>query len=169
MCVCVCKTWTIDVYIYASIIHVYDRERIKQISGWLQKCWDPFEICSGLSLAFAVLSRAWRFPPGHFWIFILCGCTGHFVFKWTAVKKKKKDEYNNLLKLSRRERKDSSGVFWSMSFLHLGPERQGASVDTLPRNKKDGLDLAPSRYKSWTIYQQLWYIRSFIFPCTLWF
>ena len=27
------------------------------------------------------------------------------------LKKKKKDEYNNLLKLSRRERKDSSGVF----------------------------------------------------------
>ena len=157
-------------YIYASIIHIHDRERIKlrfQVNCKSVE-WDPFEICSDLSLAFAVLSHAWRFPPGHFWIFILCGYTGHFVFKWTAVKKK--NEYNNLLELSRRERKDSSGAFWSMSFLHLGPERRGASVDTFPRNQKDGLELASFHYKSWTVHQQSCSeSRSLIFPCTLWF
>lgn len=149
--------------------YTYTTEDHTEISGRFQKCWDPFEICSDLSLAFSVLSHAWRFPPGHFWIFILCGCTGHFVFKWTAVKKKK-NECNNLLKLSRRERKDSSGAFWSMSFLHLGPERQGASVDTFPHNKKDGLQLASFHYKSWTIHQQSCSESRFlIFPCTLWF
>ena len=109
MCVCVKHGLLMYIYIYIYIYtktkhiyicicihhtHIWQRENQTEISGRLQKCWGPFEICSGLSLAFAVLSRAWRFPPGHFWIFILCGCTRHFVFKRTAVKKKKKKKMN---------------------------------------------------------------------------
>ena len=139
------------------------------MSGQLQKCWvrsfwNLFWLVPGICCAITCLEiSSWAFLNFYpMWL--------HRTLCIQMDSCKKKNEYNNLLKLSRRERKDSSGAFWSMSFLHLGPERRGASVDTFPRNQKDGLELASFHYKSWTVHQQSCSeSRSLIFPCTLWF